>query len=100
MKGMSAMDFLCRMASDAEPLQYSPFWRCKILHYALQYWVITLCNKYVKKCAADLSEIRPAEREKWLPENHKWYLEVEGLYLDFIENDTLKNDYQLSRSTA
>lgn len=51
----------------------------------------------VKKYAVDLSEMRPAEREKWLPANRKWYLKVEGLYRDFIENDALKKDYQLSQ---
>ena len=51
----------------------------------------------VKKYAIDLAEMRPAEREKWLPENRKWYLKIEGLYRDFIEKDAIKKDYQLSQ---
>lgn len=51
----------------------------------------------VKKYAVDLAEMRPAERDKWLPSNRKWYLKIEGLYRDFIENDAIKRDYQLSQ---
>lgn len=51
----------------------------------------------VKKYAVDLAEMRPAERDKWLPASRKWYLKIEGLYRDFIEKDALKRDYQLSQ---
>ena len=51
----------------------------------------------VKKYAIDLAEMRPAEREKWLSENRKWYLKIEGLYRDYIEKDAIKKDYQLSQ---
>lgn len=51
----------------------------------------------VKKYAVDLAEMTPAEREKWLPANRKWYLKIEGLYRDFIEKDAAKKDYQLSQ---
>lgn len=51
----------------------------------------------VKKYAVDLAEMTPAEREKWLPANRKWYLKIEGLYRDFIERDAAKKDYQLSQ---
>lgn len=51
----------------------------------------------VKKYAVDLSEMTPAERERWLPANRKWYLKIEGLFRDFIERDAAKKDYQLSQ---
>lgn len=51
----------------------------------------------VKKYAVDLAEMTPAEREKWLPANRKWYLKIEGLYRDFIEKDAELKDYQLSQ---
>jgi hypothetical protein len=51
----------------------------------------------VKKYAVDLADMRPAERDKWLPSNRKWYLKIEGLYRDFIEKDAIKKDYQLSQ---
>ena len=51
----------------------------------------------VKKYAIDLADMRPAERDKWLPSNRKWYLKIEGLFRDFIEKDALKRDYQLSQ---
>lgn len=51
----------------------------------------------VKKYAVDLADMRPAERDKWLPANRKWYLKIEGLYRDFIEKDAIKKDYQLSQ---
>lgn len=51
----------------------------------------------VKKYAVDLSDMRPAEREKWLPSHRKWFLKIEGLYRDFIEKDAAKKDYQLSQ---
>ena len=51
----------------------------------------------VKKYAIDLADMRPAERDKWLPSNRKWYLKIEGLYRDFIEKDAFKRDYQLSQ---
>lgn len=51
----------------------------------------------VKKYAIDLSEMRPAEKDKWLPAHRKWYLKIEGLYRDFVEKDAAKRDYQLSQ---
>lgn len=51
----------------------------------------------VKKYAIDLAEMTPAEREKWLPANRKWFLKIEGLYRDFVEKDAAKKDYQLSQ---
>ena len=51
----------------------------------------------VKKYAIDLADMRPAERDKWLPANRKWYLKIEGLFRDFIEKDAIKRDYQLSQ---
>ncbi len=51
----------------------------------------------VKKYAVDLAEMKPAEKEKWLPSNRKWYLKIEGLFRDFIERDAIKRDYQLSQ---
>ena len=51
----------------------------------------------VKKYAIDLSDMRPAEKDKWLPSNRKWYLKIEGLFRDFIEKDAQKRDYQLSQ---
>ncbi len=50
-------------------------------------------NKYV----VDLSEMKPASRDKFLSSDRKWYLKIEGLYRDFIEKDALKKDYQLSQ---
>ena len=51
----------------------------------------------VKKYAVDLADMTPAEREKWLPANRKWFLKIEGLFRDFIERDATKRDYQLSQ---
>ena len=51
----------------------------------------------VKKYAVDLSEMKPAARDKYLSAGRKWYLKIEGLYRDFIERDALKRDYQLSQ---
>ena len=51
----------------------------------------------VKKWAIDLSEMTPAEKEKWLPSHRKWYLKLEGLFRDFIEKDADKRDYQLAQ---
>lgn len=51
----------------------------------------------VKKYAVDLAEMTPAEREKWLPANRKWYLKIEGLFRDFVEKDAAKKDYELSQ---
>lgn len=49
----------------------------------------------VKKYAVDLAEMTPANKEKYLPSNRKWYLKIEGLFRDFIEKDSVRKDYQL-----
>lgn len=51
----------------------------------------------VKKYAVDLSEMKPAAKERCLSADRKWYMKIEGLFRDFIEKDALKRDYQLSQ---
>lgn len=51
----------------------------------------------VKKYAIDLADMTPSNRERFLNGSRKWYLKVEGLYRDFIENDATYKDYQLSQ---
>lgn len=51
----------------------------------------------VKKYAVDLSDMTPSNKQKYLDKNRKWYLEVKGLYRDFIEQDAAERNYQLSQ---
>jgi len=51
----------------------------------------------VKKYAVDLSDMTPSNKDKYLTNDRKWYLKIEGLYRDFIEHDAQEHDYQLSQ---
>lgn len=51
----------------------------------------------VKKYAVDLSDMTPSNKERILGKDRKWYLKIEGLYRDFIEQDSVINNYQLSQ---
>lgn len=51
----------------------------------------------VKKYAIDLSDMTPSNKERILSKDRKWYLKIEGLYRDFIEQDSIINNYQLSQ---
>ena len=51
----------------------------------------------VKKYAIDLSDMTPSNKERILGKDRKWYLKIEGLYRDFIEQDSIINNYQLSQ---
>lgn len=51
----------------------------------------------VKKYAVDLADMTPSNKLKYLVKERKWYLEVKGLYRDFIEQDATERNYQLSQ---
>lgn len=51
----------------------------------------------VKKYAVDLADMTPSNKDKYLPSSRKWYLKIEGLFRDFIEQDAVKKDYRLSQ---
>ncbi|MCM1257615.1 MAG: S8 family peptidase [Roseburia sp.] len=51
----------------------------------------------VKKYAVDLSDITPSNKKKYLGKNRKWYLQINGLFRDFIEQDASARNYQLSQ---
>ena len=51
----------------------------------------------VKKYAVDLADMTPSNKQRHLNGNRKWYLKVEGLYRDFIEQDAKIRNYQLSQ---
>lgn len=51
----------------------------------------------VKKYAIDLSEMTTSNRQRYLRGDRKWYLKIEGLYRDFIEQDARARNYQLSQ---
>ena len=51
----------------------------------------------VKKYAIDLAEMTNANKQHYLQGNRKWYLKLEGLYRDFIEQDAIAKNYQLSQ---
>ncbi len=51
----------------------------------------------VKKYAVDLNDVTPSNRERYLRKDRKWYLKIEGLFRDFIEQDAIAKDYQLSQ---
>ena len=51
----------------------------------------------VKKYAIDLSDMTPSHKERHLCNDRRWYLKIEGLYRDFIEQHAQEHDYQLSQ---
>lgn len=51
----------------------------------------------VKKYAVDLADMTPSNKLKYLVKGRKWYLEVKGLYRDFVEQDAAERNYQLSQ---
>ena len=51
----------------------------------------------VKKYAVDLSEMTASNKLRYLRGNRKWYLKIEGLFRDFIEQDARTRNYQLSQ---
>lgn len=50
-----------------------------------------------KKFAVDLSELTQGKKEKFLLSPKKWYLKVEGLYREFIENQAELDRMDLSQ---
>ena len=56
-------------------------------------------DKYypVKKYAVDLSEFTPANKERFLKSNRKWYLKIDGIYRDFIERKSIENGEKLNQ---
>ena len=51
----------------------------------------------IKKYAVDLADITPSNKKKYLDKRRKWYLQINGLFRDFIEQDALVRNYQLSQ---
>lgn len=51
----------------------------------------------VKKYAVDLADMTPSNKQRHLSGHRKWYLKIEGLYRDFIEQDARIRNYQLSQ---
>ena len=51
----------------------------------------------VKKYAVDLVDMTPSNKQRHLNGQRKWYLKIEGLYRDFIEQDARIRNYQLSQ---
>lgn len=51
----------------------------------------------VKKYAIDLSDMTPSNKKKYLDKDRKWYLQINGLFRDFIEQDASARNYQLSQ---
>lgn len=51
----------------------------------------------VKKYAVDLSDITPSNKKRFLKSDRKWYLQIKGLYRNFIEQDAKERNYQLSQ---
>lgn len=90
-------------------VQYSPNYK-EIVHAVItdlkyeddEYKACTLV-KYgkkfhpVKKYAVDLSEMTASNKKRYLSGDRKWYLKIEGLYRDFIEQDASTRNYQLSQ---
>lgn len=56
-------------------------------------------DKYhpVKKYSVDLSEITEANKIHYLGQNKNWFLNIEGIYRNFIENKTEKESFELSQ---
>ncbi|EOP60917.1 hypothetical protein IKQ_06148 [Bacillus cereus VDM053] len=56
-------------------------------------------NKFYpnKKYAIDLNELTPTNRERHLKSSKHWYLKLEGLYRDFIENKAENERMELSQ---
>ena len=50
-----------------------------------------------EKYAVDLADMTPSNKQRYLAGNRKWYLKIEGLYRDFIEQDAAAHSYQLSQ---
>ncbi|MBQ3498273.1 MAG: S8 family peptidase [Clostridia bacterium] len=50
-----------------------------------------------KKYAVDLSDVTPSNKKRYLGKDRKWYLKIEGLFRDFIEQDAINKNYQLSQ---
>ena len=63
---------------------------CTLIQYGKKYHP-------VKKYAIDLSDMTPSNRERYLSKDRKWYLKIEGLFRDFIEQDAAVRNYQLSQ---
>lgn len=51
----------------------------------------------IKKYAVDLTEMTPANKEKYLTGSKRWFLKIEGLYRDFIEKKALNESLELSQ---
>lgn len=51
----------------------------------------------IKKYAVDLGDVTQSNRERYLGKDRKWYLKIEGLFRDFIEQDATDKNYQLSQ---
>ncbi|PFX53371.1 S8 family peptidase [Bacillus toyonensis] len=66
--------------------------------FATERMLINFGDKYypVKKYSVDLSELTPANKERYLSDDKKWFLKVSGLYRDFIEKQAEKADEKLS----
>jgi Subtilase family len=66
--------------------------------FSTERMLINFGDKYypVKKYSVDLSEFTPSNKEKFLSDDKKWYLNITGLYRDFIEKQAEKNDEKLS----
>lgn len=63
---------------------------CTLIQYGKKYHP-------VKKYAIDLADMTPSNRERYLGKDRKWYLKIEGLFRDFIEQDANRRNYQLSQ---
>lgn len=63
---------------------------CTLIQYGKKYHP-------VKKYAIDLADMMPSNRERYLSKDRKWYLKIEGLFRDFIEQDANRRNYQLSQ---
>lgn len=51
----------------------------------------------IKKYAVDLGDVTPSNKERYLGKDRKWYLKIEGLFRDFVEQDAIHKNYQLSQ---
>lgn len=56
-------------------------------------------DKYhpIKKYSVDLSEMTEANKIHYLGQNKNWFLNIEGIYRNFIENKAEKESFELSQ---
>ena len=67
--------------------------------YARERFLLNFGKKYhpIKKYSVDLEGFTPANKERKLKSPKNWYLRIEGLFRDFIQDFAEQNDEELSQ---